>query len=829
MAEARLGVDPRPAISRVGFEVDTSVKKPQLNLSQAGLVLFIPHPKFILRSIRKLIRRSVRRVQTAFLPLPTWMVLTTLSGVTAWVVNSPGNTWQRSGRLANILWTIDEKSPIRLIVEKIVGPLSTRARVGYLTVYFSGCCMIGITLFQRYLLRQLLAYHGWLYERKGRSLKTKVWGFVLRYVYIRRMAKNLYAYQGCLPTLPLPDLNATVNKWHETMKPLLDEKEAEEAKALSTAFLKEEGTKLQKFLRLKWWISPNYISDWWLNLVYLRSRDPLPINSNWYGVMPGFWQPTKSQAARAASMAYQLTKINYYIENETFEPQSLNGMIPLCMQQYEMAFGVTRVPGAEQDVLVKAESSESRHLAVVYKGRFYKVDCYSPHSNNPLTALQLYAAFEGILNSKDETDPKELYLPALTAINRTEWAKLREQYFLQDPYNRSRLELIEKALFVVCLDDDPAAPDLTTEARRFLMGNGHSRWCDKSFNLIVTSDAKAGVHAEHAWADAPTLAHLIEICSGREENVYYYNPDGSIRPTEDDIAKQKKGKWHVYPAERIRFQVSEELEAAARAADADYRKRIEEIDFSTKHLAQWGKGAIKKHAKMSPDGFIQMALQVAYYRDRGHFDQTYESSMTRLFYGGRTETIRSASVESAEFVKAFLDPAVPPKTKVELLRKATERHQMYSHDAMTGKAVDRHLFGLYVVSRGKQIDSPFLRFALGRKWKLSTSQVPTKQCGEDYHHPDKIRWLSPNGGFGPVADDGYGVSYCVCGEDDLFFNVSGKKGYDTNCDRFGTAILQALNDMMDLCKAAVHTHPHHAEKVASHTGTPKETPKTNAP
>ena len=32
--------------------------------------------------------------------------------------------------------------------------------------------------------------------------------------------------------------------------------------------------------------------------------------------------------------------------------------------------------------------------------------------------------------------------------------------------------------------------------------------------------------------------------------------------------------------------------------------------------------------------------------------------------------------------------------------------------------------------------------------------------------------ISPGGGFGPVADDGYGVSYMVASEDATFFHVS---------------------------------------------------------
>jgi len=54
---------------------------------------------------------------------------------------------------------------------------------------------------------------------------------------------------------------------------------------------------------------------------------------------------------------------------------------------------------------------------------------------------------------------------------------------------------------------------------------------------------------------------------------------------------------------------------------------------------------------VSPDAYIQLALQLAYYRDAGRFVLTYEASMTRLFLHGRTETVRSLTQESCNFVQ----------------------------------------------------------------------------------------------------------------------------------------------------------------------------------
>lgn len=43
-------------------------------------------------------------------------------------------------------------------------------------------------------------------------------------------------------------------------------------------------------------------------------------------------------------------------------------------------------------------------------------------------------------------------------------------------------------------------------------------------------------------------------------------------------------------------------------------------------------------------------------QDAGKFSLTYEASMTRLYREGRTETVRSCTVESSAWVKAMEDP-----------------------------------------------------------------------------------------------------------------------------------------------------------------------------
>lgn len=790
MAEARMAVEPTPAMQHVGFEVDTSKKKTQVSFSKSGVVVYIPHPYFLYRNAKRAFWRSWHKVQVAFMPVPISVVLSLTAAIALWVTNSSPTSWQRSGKLADVIWRVDSCFPWST-------KIPTQYRVTYLAAWVATVGCFAVTAVQRFFLRQLLSYNGWIYERATKSTKTKVWGLILKNIFFRRIQNMLDAYQGALPALPLPSIDATVSKYMTTIEPLTEDPvELERMRKLASDFLSNEGPKLQTYLRMKWLVSENYISDWWLNYVYLQCRTSLCINSNWYGMMYAEYFPTHNQAARAAAFVYNLLKLRKQLDTGTFEPQMLGGFVPLCMDQYDKMFSATRIPGREQDTLVKYENSESKHLAVIHKGKFYRMHVYDPVTNKPLTPLQLKMAISGILNSGGDESIESL-VPALTAAERPVWADIRETHFMNHEFNRISLEAFEKSIFVLCLDDTIPS-SLAEEGKSYLCGNGSNRWSDKSFNLIVTKNAKVGVHVEHSWGDAPTVAHILEWVSTSDEVRELYDKDGDIKFSDDDNEMHKKGTFKIYPAERIHFAVDNQLKQRLEDITKKYRSEIEDLDLEIGRFIKYGKEKCKA-AKCSPDGWIQMAMQLAYYRTQGHFDQTYESSMTRLFKLGRTETIRTVSHDSCAFVRGMSDPNLNKQSRLKLLAKACDSHQKYSYDAMTGKGVDRHLFGLVVVSYGKNIPSPFLRAVFERKWKLSTSQVLTRQVPSQFHPKDTDPFHTPNGGFGPVADDGYGVSYCVFGETMFYFNVSSKKSCPTtDSKKFLQAIFQALEDIGNL-------------------------------
>lgn len=324
-------------------------------------------------------------------------------------------------------------------------------------------------------------------------------------------------------------------------------------------------------------------------------------------------------------------------------------------------------------------------------------------------------------------------------------------------------------------------------AKSLLHGKCYDRWFDKSFSVVFYKNGKTGINGEHSWADAPVLSHLFEYTLATDCFQLGYTEEGHCKGEVDSSLPQpQKLNWEIPP--ECEEQISQSLAVAQALAD--------DVDFHVFCFQDFGKGKIKK-CRISPDAFIQVALQLAYYRERGRFCLTYEASMTRLFKEGRTETVRSCTGENIAFIRALEDGEAADVCR-RLFKVASEKHQHLYRMAMTGAGIDRHLFCLYVVSKYLRVESPFLKEVLSECWQLSTSQTPVQLIDmfDTVNYPE---FSIPGGGFGPVSDDGYGVSYIIWGEDTISFHISCKHSCsDTDAHRFGAQIRKALHDMIQV-------------------------------
>lgn len=685
------------------------------------------------------------------------------------------------------LLNLDEKYPYNL-------------RLLFISVLVGVVFFIILLYLRQYLLRMLLAYRGWMYETpRSQSKLTLLWGAMVK--LCAGHYPKLYSYQNSLPRMPVPNLSETCKGLLRSVKPILKEDEYKKMEALAKDFEKNLGPKLQFILKLKSWWAPNYHTDWWEKYVYCMGRSPLPINSNYY-CLDQHWHPTHVQASRAATMTYLILKYHQEIETEHLEPLLIRKTIPICMWQYERTFKTTRIPKEEVDEIVHFEHNEHEHIAVFCGGNCYMLPVTD--KGKFISVLDLESQFEWIVadakHSDVTKDQPDGSVPALTALPRTEWAKIRKEYF-SESLNRQTLEAIEEAMFVVILDEN-SFTDLTERSKYLLHGDGRSFWFDKSFCLMVFSDGRCGINAEHSWADAPVIGHMLEYALTYEYIYRTYNDKGKCTPIGGAHRSASLRTHNLQKPARLYWDVTPKLADIIEDAVKFAQKNNEDIQHKVIVHDAFGKGFIKS-VKISPDAFIQLALQLAYYRDsNGRHPLTYESSMTRLYLQGRTETVRSLTIEAKDFVLAMLDDTVPPEEKYKLLQKAADLHAKMYKDCMNGKGIDRHLFALFVVCKGQGYESEFLKSALTLPWTLSTSQQPQQQMAGTHFsvtEPELTHLISPGGGFGPVADDGYGVSYMVPDDHRIFFHISSKiSSKESNSDRFVKLLFESLSDIKAL-------------------------------
>ncbi|KAK7035989.1 carn-acyltransf domain-containing protein [Favolaschia claudopus] len=615
--------------------------------------------------------------------------------------------------------------------------------------------------------------------------------------------KRTFVGQAKLPKLPIPPLEDTCRRYLQALKALQNDHEHGQTTEAVEDFLERDGPKIQEVL-IKWAESrDSYIEEFWYES-YLSHTDPVVLALNPFFVLEDDPTPDRgAQLPRAAALIISSLGFIHDLRAEMLEPDNVRG-IPLDMDQYTRLFGTARIP-TERGCKMHA-NHESRHIVVLRRGQFYWFDVLDEENRPLLTEREVIRNLQAIVTDADKTHRSEVARSAIGVLsteNRKEWSRLRAT-LSHDPNNAPCLDIVDNALFVVCLDDTTPA-DLAELCANFLCGTYEldggvqvgtctNRWYDK-LQIIVCADGAAGINFEHTGVDghtvlrfaadifteglmllarsinpsAPTLFHASLSPHARAYKVRgNKNGNGSPPPPPIDTTPKK-----------LEWKLSSELRVGIRFAETRLSDLICQNDCQALEFKGYGKNFITSHG-FSPDAFVQMAFQAAYFGLYGRIECVYEPAMTKSFLHGRTEAIRSIQPESVEFTKRFYSDASASE-KIAALRKACERHVTLTKECSKGLGQDRHLYALYCLLQRQlngdlnpspddpapwpQPPNKMPAIFTDPGWTLiSTSILSTSNCGNP-----ALRLF----GFGPVAADGYGIGYIIK-EDGLSVCASSK-------------------------------------------------------
>ena len=538
-------------------------------------------------------------------------------------------------------------------------------------------------------------------------------------------------FEESLPRLPVPTLEETSARYLKSLHPLLSKPEFENSTKFVQEFVKPGGigSKLQEKLlaRREDPKHKNWIYDWWNDAAYLSYRDPVvPYVSYFYSYRDD--RRRRDPAKRAAAISTAALEFRKEVITGTLEPEYMK-KLPISMDSYKYMFNCSRVPARPADHAVNYTPSENNFFVVTRKNQFWKV--FHEVGGKQLSTSELEQQFKQIYQKAEKVPAVGI----LTSENRDVWTDARAVLLNAHSSNKKALETIEAASFVVCLDD--ASPvTLEERAHQYWHGDGANRFFDKPLQFIINDNGTAGFMGEHSMMDGTPTHRLNDYIN---EVIFNNKLDFSDPTIRSDIPDPTV----------VKFQINKELQAEIERATIDFNEVIGQHELRVQAYQGYGKGLIKKF-KCSPDAYVQMVIQLAYFKMYGKNRPTYESAATRRFQQGRTETCRSVSDDSVAFCKAMANPEISPEETAKLFHKAVKSHVEYIAAASDGKGVDRHLFGLKkLLSPGDEVPAIYKdpAYAYSSTWRISSSQLSSEYF---------------NGyGWSQVVEDGWGLAYMI--------------------------------------------------------------------
>jgi carnitine O-acetyltransferase len=587
--------------------------------------------------------------------------------------------------------------------------------------------------------------------------------------------------QSSLPRLPVPTLEETSRRFIEWCEPLLDASELQDTMTALERFARRSGPgeRLQEAL-VAYDREPGVRS--WLDLFwqtrYLGRRDRIAMNANVFLLFPD-WRMT--QIRRAASLIVSALNFKRSVDEGRLPVELWRGR-PLSMVQYKYVFSTTRIPGLTQDTVrapyttTQPGPSLARHILVFHKGHIARMEVMGPNGA-PYHIDDIERGLDAVKASLDTPAGTEESVGHLTTMARAEWATARAELIAAHRDNAAVLETIETALFNVCLDEVAPEGDLAV-CNNLLYGSSANRWYDKAISLIVTASGAAGVNAEHSMLDGMALMGFVEALHAR-----------NAAASSSTITS--RGMPAFAP---LRFNLTEVLRRRTREAAQSFKAYGDTTASKLYAFSAFGANRVKEFG-LSPDAFVQLALQLAHVRTKGFVGATYESIATRQFDHGRTEAMRVVTPEILQFVAAMQDEAVSQADKVKRLRAAADKHVKRAKECQEGQAPEQHLWELMLIQkrRGKATDvTEELTVFTSPGWlKMRHDYLSTSSLMSDV-----VTFF----GFGSTSVDCIGVGYAVRSDGFYAYLCTGKSGA-IYLARFAANLRDAMLELGDLLQS----------------------------
>ena len=191
----------------------------------------------------------------------------------------------------------------------------------------------------------------------------------------------LFAGQNSLPSLPVPALEQTLQKYLRTTIPHQTPASLQSTESAVQSALSGKDAELFKKLqeRLQQRAQDpesdgNWLAAWWNDAAYMGYRDPVvPYVSYFYVHRDD--RARRTGPKRAASQLKAMLQFRKLLESEQLAPEKTKAG-PMCSGSYPWMFNSVRIPASPLDQAKKYDSNKYNHVVVARHGHFYEFELY---------------------------------------------------------------------------------------------------------------------------------------------------------------------------------------------------------------------------------------------------------------------------------------------------------------------------------------------------------------------------------------------------------------------------------------------------------------------
>ncbi|GFO07734.1 peroxisomal carnitine o-octanoyltransferase-like [Plakobranchus ocellatus] len=644
-----------------------------------------------------------------------------------------------------------------------------------------------------------------------------------------------FSHQNNLPVVPILPLNDALQTYLGSVRLFLKPDKLAQVERLLESFKESSGKNLQENIitaSSSISISNNISCTYWSpNVVACLSRLEAPLANS--GILaPYMWdlwpERSNSQIDRAVILIQLVSEFARLLYSERLNVFYDELGHPLCNHQFRKLFSSAKIPGIPSDgthcffksVFEPSHQESPKHIIVICRGQMFSLDIILEEFTT-LPAKELNMNLQQILSIAEENTlnrQREEYhsIGILSALDRDLWSETRLHLMELSDNNRSCLQKLEEAMFVLSLDHMKVrGPDrLINEA---LFADGFNRWYDKGLSFYIYQNGLLTINVCSSIVDASIANDLLRFmhlriledaekwddealkssgvmsrCVSNEITTCLSSISNLVDQPDDNVDLTFPSVPSITDHLCIlAFDLDDTLKNIINDGMISFTQLSENVSSAMCDFEMFNMSLLIDR-EIDPDAFAHLAMQLTFYKMYFRPAAVGSKVGIRRFYHSHYDTMITTSEESIAWCRIMFDSSASLSERRKLFSAAVKKHVQTLEQVRSGKGCFSHMSALREAALNS-CDPTAADILNDMSDKPGGSPESMEICCE---------CLDPRGSLSvpvvvPQTISSYGVGYALANGKALFTVCSWKDNPGTCAELFARSLWRCLEELQN--------------------------------